>query len=214
MNYYYDVILNWNEQDAYNFYEWNDIDYLELVKKIPLFKIKHKTFIDICENNIKINQDFLELIKDKTLICGKNIINKINYACLFTDTKNVIAIEFNEEGTSISRSKLLIDDELNLIETLYNLKEIVINYEIIENLKLNKKLRQEIEAKRLITLEINNLYQNKEFSKLRYLFYEYKKEQNDNIDLIYKNIINDLNEDITEEILKLYYIIKLSYHNV
>jgi len=214
MNYYYDVILNWNEGDAYNFYEWNDIDYLELVKKIPLFKIKHKTFLDVCETNIKIESSFLELIKDKTLICGKNIINKINYACLFTDTKNVIAIEFNEEGKSISRSKLLIDDELNLIETLYNFKETMFNYEIINNLNLNKKLRQEIEAKRLVTLEINNLYQNKEFSKLKYLYYEYKKEQKETPEEIYKNIINDLNEDITEEILKLYYIIKLSYHNV
>ena len=59
MNYYYDIILNWSEKDFYNFYEWNDFDYLELIKKIPFIKIKHKSLIDIWSNNIKINSEFL-----------------------------------------------------------------------------------------------------------------------------------------------------------
>ena len=50
MNYYYDIILNWKEDKAYEFYEWNDFDYLELIKKIPLIKVKHKTFLDIVGN--------------------------------------------------------------------------------------------------------------------------------------------------------------------
>ena len=161
MSYYYDIILNWNEERAYDFYEWNDTDYLELIKKIPLFKVKHKTLLDINENMIKVDNNLLELIKDKTLISGKNILNKINYAALFTDNKNVIAIEFDSNGLSISRSKLLIDDEINIIETTYNLKETILNYEIISKVKMDKTLRQENDAKRLIALEINNLYQNK-----------------------------------------------------
>ena len=124
MNYYYDIILNWNENIPYNFYEWNDYDYLELIKKIPLIKIKHKTLVDIWSNNIKINKEFLNNIKDKTLVSGKNSICKIDYACLFTDNKNVIAIEFNNNGESINRSKLLIDDEINVLEVAYSLKEI------------------------------------------------------------------------------------------
>lgn len=214
MNFYYDIILNWSELNAYSFYEWNDTDYLELIKKIPIFKIKHQNFINICENKVKVDKEFLESIKDKTLISGKNIINKIDYAALFTDSKNVIALEFNQEGISISRSKLLIDDELNLLETLYNLKETNFNYEIIENLKTNKILRQECEAKRVIALEINNLYQNKDISKLKYLYYEYKKEKTEDIESIYNTIIKDLKEELNTNILKLYYIIKLSYHNV
>ncbi len=214
MNYYYDIILNWNEEAAYDFYEWNDTDYLELIKKIPLFRIRHKSLIDIISNKIKVNSEFLELIKDRTIISGKNLINKVMYASLFTDGKNIIAIEFNSEGYSISYSKLLIDDELNVLEVSYDLRDYTLEYEIIEPLKLVVNLRQEEEAKRLIILELNNLYQKKDSAKLKYLYYEYKKNTKENIEEIYKELLNTLKEDFDNNILKLYYIIKLSYHNV
>ena len=214
MNYYYDIILNWKEDRAYDFYEWNDYDYLELIKKIPLIKIKHKTFLDFVTNNIKVEESFLEMIKDKTLISDKKNFKKIEYAALFTDTKNVIAIEFNKEGLSIARSNLLVDDELNVLELIYGLKEANINYEVVSTISNDNTLRQVNEAKKLILLEMNNLYQNKEKDKLKYLYYEYKKENIDDIDYIYETIINDLNTKFDKEILKLYYVIKLSYHKV
>ena len=157
MNYYYDIILNWNENEAYEFYEWNDTDYLELIKKIPLIRIKHKIFLDLVSNKIKVSPEFLNMIQDKTLISGKNLINNITYAALLTDNKNVIAIEFDKEGNSISYSKLLIDDELNVLESTFNLKEYNLEYEILNKLPLNSNIRQENEAKKVISLEINNL---------------------------------------------------------
>lgn len=214
MNYYYDIILNWNEENAYEFYEWNDFDYLELIKKIPLIKVKHKTFLDLTENIVKVDSDFLELIKEKTLVSDRKNFKKIEYACLFTDTKNAIAIEFNEEGVSISRSKLLVDDELNVLEVIYGIKETNINVEAIRKIKIDNTLRQIKEAQKLILMEINNLYQKKEIDKLRYLYYEYKKENIDDINYIYESIKNDLKKDFNEDILKLYYIIKISYHKV
>ena len=214
MNYYYDIILNWNELRAYDFYEWNDFDSLELIKKIPLIKIKHKIFLDLVTHNVKIDVSFLEIIKDKTLVSDKKDLKRIEYAALFTDTKNVIAIEFNEKGESISRSKLLVDDELNVLEVIYGFKDTNIDYEIRELLSTENTLRQEKDAKRLIQVEIKNLYQNKEIDKLKYLYYEYKKEKVEDIDYIYENIMHDLNTKFNKEILKLYYIIKLSYHKV
>lgn len=214
MNYYYNIILNWSEKTPYNFYEWNDTDYLELIKKIPFIKIKHKSLIDIMENEIKINNEFLNNIKDKTLVSGKNTICKINYAVLFTDSKNIIAIEFNDNGESINRSKLLLEDEINALEVAYSLKEENIDFEIIKKIENNQTLRQESDAKRLITLELNNLYQNKELSKLRYLYYEYKEEKSEDIDYIYQTLINELETNFKEEFIRIYDIIKLSYHNV
>lgn len=214
MNYYYDCLLNWNEQEAYEFYEWNDYDYLELIKKIPLVKVKHKVLLDFIQNSVKVDKEFLEMIKDKTLVSDKKNFKRIEYASLFTDTKNVIALEFNEEGLSISRSNLLIDDDLNILEVIYGIKETTFNYEIIKKIEMNQTLRQEKEAKKLILLEINNLYQNKEIDKLKYLYYEYKKENINDIDYIYEQIKSDLERKIDQDILKLYHIIKLSYHKV
>ena len=214
MNYYYDIILNWNENEAYEFYEWNDTDYLELIKKIPLIRIKHKKFLDLVSNKIKVSPEFLNMIQDKTLISGKNLINNITYAALLTDNKNENAIEFDKEGNSISYSKLLIDDELNVLESTFNLKEYNLEYEILTKLPLNSNIRQENEAKKVISLEINNLYQKKDLSKLKYLYYEFKKEKSDDASYIYETLNQELNNNFSEDILKLYYIIKLSYHNV
>ena len=214
MNYYYDIILNWSENKAYDFYEWNDFDSLELIKKIPLFKIKHKAFLDIVSSNIKVDKAFLNMIADKTLISDKKSFKRIEYACLFTDTKSVYALEFDKEGNSISRSKLLVDDELNVLEVMYGLKETQLEYVVKENLQMDSTLRQIKEAKKLIVLEINNLYQNKDIAKLKYLYYEYKKENVDDLEYIYEEIMRDLNKEFNEDILKLYYIIKLSYHKV
>ena len=214
MNYYYDIILNWSDTKAYDFYEWNDTDYLELIKKIPLFKIKHKSLLDILTHNIKLNKDILDQILDKTLLSRTSVITRIPYACLLTDGKNCLALEFNEEGISINRSKLLLDDEINILEVSYNLKEYNFLFETLEEIDNNNILRQEKDAKHLITLEINNLYQNKDYAKLKYLYYEYKKEKIDDINVIYDNLINDLNNSFGSDILRLYYIIKLSYHKV
>lgn len=214
MNYYYDVILNWNEFSPYSFYEWNDSDYLELIKKIPFIKIKHKNLIDIYSNNIKVDKEFLNSIKDKTLVSDKDTLCKINYACLFTDNKSVIAIEFNDNGESINRSKLLIEDEINALEISFSLKEMEVNYEVIDSIYEHKSLRQVEEAKKIITLEINNLYQNKELSKLRYLFYEYKGEKSTDLDKIYETLMRDLDSNFTEDFFRIYDIIKLSYHKV
>lgn len=214
MNYYYDIILNWSEEDAYSFYEWNDTDGLELIKKIPLIKVKHKEYINFIHHHIKVNAEFLNMIKDKTLVSGKKVMNKISYACLFTDGKNVLALEFDKSGKSISRSNLLVDDELNVLEITYALKDYILEYEVLEKLENRKLLRQEEEAKRLIALEINSLYKKKDKAKLKYLYYEYKKEKIEDICFIYERIMDDLNNNFSEDILKLYYIIKLSYHNV
>ena len=214
MNYYYDIILNWKEDKAYEFYEWNDFDYLELIKKIPLIKVKHKTFLDIVGNNIKVEPEFLETIKDKTLVSDKLNFKQIEYTCLFTDTKNVIAVEFNQKGKSISRSNLLIDDELNVLEVIYGMKEINLNIEILEKIEETNTIRQIEEARKMIELEIKNLYEQEDKNKLKYLYYEYKKEKTDDISYIYESIMNDCHTKFNEDILKLYYIIKLSYHKV
>lgn len=94
------------------------------------------------------------------------------------------------------------------------MKETSIEYEIIEKIKTDNTLRQIDEAQKLILLEVNNLYKNKEIDKLKYLYYEYKKENIDNVEYIYESILKDLKSPFNQEILKLYYIIKLSYHKV
>ena len=44
MNYIYDITLNLNKNNLYEFYEWREDDVPEFILKIPIYKIDKKLF--------------------------------------------------------------------------------------------------------------------------------------------------------------------------
>ena len=49
MNYFYDLFLNFNEENIY-FYEWDEFDNIEHFKRIPVFQVNNKTLNDTTLN--------------------------------------------------------------------------------------------------------------------------------------------------------------------
>ena len=160
MNYYYDLIVNLNEEYI-PFYEWNKDDNLECFEKIPLYKISEKDMQNILQNNIKINDVFLNLIKDKTILKSNSLINTVEYSVVFTDGKTSVVLEFDNSGKSIFRSDLLLEDDLNILEISFTLKQKEINFEILQEVKINSELREVIKMKNIIRNEVNKLYEEK-----------------------------------------------------
>ena len=214
MNYFYDILLNMDEESNYKFYEWDSIDPIELVKKIPLFRVDSKTLNDFYIYNIKVSNDFLNNLLDKTFLKNDKLNKTIKYACLLSDTKSSIAVEFDNNGYVISISELLLDDDININEIIYTCKETSIDYEKQNIRKITNKLRQEEMIKKIIKIEINTLIDNNMIEKLQYLFYEwfsYIEEDKDNIKI---KIDKELKKDIDSNMQHIYDIIKLSYHKV
>ena len=210
MNFYYEIKLNFNDQ-LLEFYEWNSDDKLDLIKKIPLIKIKSNIFKDICLYDFKVNQDFLELINGRTT-CKDN--SRIENACIFCDTKNCIAVEFDNQGKSIARSSLMLEDENNICEISYSLKCRNINIEKLNKLHLSNEFRQEVKIKQIITKEILELYKNNNINKLKYLYYEWFGEIESNTEIITKRTFNDIKEELKKTHYDIYNIIKLSYNSI
>ena len=100
MNYIYDIYLNLNEKN-FDFFDWNKNDKLIHIKKIPVFKINEADLKELINNQIKINEDFLLKIYNKTEIW--NSIEKIKYCALFSIYTTIIAIEFDKQGKSIKK---------------------------------------------------------------------------------------------------------------
>ena len=65
MDYYYDVLLNFQERYCM-FYEWDENDALDYVKKIPLLHVSAKAFEDLRQKKIKVEKEFLSAIENKT----------------------------------------------------------------------------------------------------------------------------------------------------
>ncbi len=212
MYYYYDVLLNFVEVPLlYEFYEWEKEDNVEFVKKIPLFRISTDCLKDNLKYQTKFNTTLVEQIKEKTLIKGSKDTSFNTF--IISDAQNALALEVNEEGLVVSRSKLLPSDELNLNEVMFTMKESTLQYEKMKKYPKNTTLRQEREIKKMIQSEIDTLYKENNQSKLKYLYYEWFNKNNDNIESIYKEMTLSLQKEYDENLKRVYDFIKLSYHN-
>ena len=210
MNYYYEIKLNFNDI-PYSFYEWNNSDRIEVIKKIPLLKVKSNILKSIISNNFKVNIELLNMIKYKT-ICKGNL--KIKYSCILCDTKNCIALEFDENGYSIARSNLMLEDDNNICEISYTLKETDLKIQKTNKIKLSNEFRQETKIKKIINKELIELYKNNDIKKLQYLYLEWFNKEEKNKEIMLKTMFEDLKQEIKKVHYDIYKIIKLSYNKI
>lgn len=209
MNYYYDVLLNFFDVNTL-FYEWDSLDNLEYYKKVPLILVSNKTLKDFINNDVRVSKEFLTLIENKAKKKGESS----KYIAIFADRNGSLALEFNDDGLSISRSYLELEDDLNIQEILYSIDISNIDYEIVKKLEYNPNLKDEDNIKRVILTELNNLEKNKEYIKLKYFYMELFNKNPDDMSNIVSIMKNRLNKEIGINERKVYDLIKLSYNKV
>lgn len=199
MNYIYDIYLNFNNI-LYDFFEWNRNDKLTHLKKIPVIKVDSDVFKKILSYKIKVDKIFLNKIKYKTEVWKEK--NNIKYCALFCTNSNILAIKFDDNGLSYQKSLLFIDEELEILDSIRELKNSKINFKILIKDKYMVKTRFKLKMEKFISNELNNINDD----KLKYIYYEcFNKKKNK-----YK-MISDLkslkNNNIQYK--KLYNILKL-----
>ena len=209
MNYYYDVLLNFFDVNTF-FYEWDSLDNLEYYKKVPLISVSNKTLKDFINNDVRVSKEFLTLIENKAKKKGESS----KYIAIFADRNGSLALEFNDDGLSISRSYLELEDDLNVAEILYSIDISNIDYEIVKKLEYNPNLKDEDNIKRVILTELNNLEKNKEYTKIKYFYMELFNKNPDETSNIVSVMKNRLNKEIGINERKVYDLIKLSYNKV
>ena len=179
MNYIYDITLNFNN-NLFNFYEWENEDNVEVYLKIPVFKVEEDVIKDFIISTFLVEKTFLNMIFNKTEMYGKNNVKYNKYSCVFTSNDKVIAVLFNEKGESIKKSYLSIDEENEVLDYSKYLKYSLVDYKIKEKKTINNFMtRNEKITKNKLKTVINNMFENKEFDKLKYIFYEVYNEKNE-----------------------------------
>ena len=208
MIYIYDVLLNFNTS-LIEFFEWEENDLIKYIKKIPIYKVSDDFLYNLVNNEIKIESNFLNNIKDKTLFDNQN--NNFKYCCLFTNNKIIIGVVFNEIGNVLYLSRLLIEEEKEILTIANRLSLYNIDYEICSfNNKINDNLtRKERNIKNNLLNKINDLYKNNDYEKLSYLYYEYFNKIGNSKEEIYNNLIKSINNFNPKHNI-LYNILKLS----
>lgn len=195
MNYIYDIYLNLNEV-LYDFFDWNRKDNLIHIKRTPIFMIDSNTFNTITFNNIQIDKSFIKKINNMTEMW--NNTTSINCA-LFCDSNNIIAIEFNNDGTSIKKSYLYIDEEAEILEDIENYNITNITFKLLDKTPVLLTTRNELSMKNFINKELNKI----DKKKLDYICYECLGKKKGNINSLKKLEHSSSNYKNLYDILKL-----------
>lgn len=210
MNYIYDVVLNFQDE-LIEFYEWSSEDTIDHIKRIPIFRVTSQNLNDLVNKNIKINNDFIQKIKNKTKCYRKT--NDLKYSALFTDLNRVVGIEFTSEGNNICRSSLLLDEEETIIlECRFDLVE-KIYYQVNSKVNINFLTRQENKKRNYILKELEKVYETNNIDKLNYLYKEFFNDISLSFESKYLKLHKLIKDNYESKYNILYDIFKLSYSN-
>lgn len=209
MNYIYDILLNLQDM-PYMFYDWNEEDGIDHIRKIPIYKISSKELKELEEYEFVLDCLEMERLKDKTEVFDGHGVDKIAYAFLASDGMQVLGFECNHQGRVIGKSRLLIDEENEVLEVVNRIHSYELQYQRLNKHKMDMmKTRKEIEIETYIQEELKQL-KSGNIEKLKYLYYEcFDKKLDERIQMI-QGIETSLKEQWSEVYPKIYSFLKLT----
>ncbi|MBE6152116.1 MAG: hypothetical protein E7165_02235 [Firmicutes bacterium] len=206
MNYIYDILINLQKK-LYDFYEWNLSDDIIHVRKIPLIKVNNVDMLNIRNKQIIMNDDFLKVINNRTEVFSNHNIRIIKYLCLFSNDEDVVAVEFSKNGTKVRVSKLLIDEELEVLEVSEHISVTEVVYQIEDSQSIdNFKTRKELKIYDYILKQLNK----SNYERIKYLYFECFDRQEEDLQIIINDIEEELKNNWKLVYEKIYNILKLS----
>lgn len=206
MNYVYDILLNFQEV-AYEFYDWNASDNIVHIRKIPIFRVSSQQLNKINNTNFSVTPEFLKRISNRTEVFTNKNVKIMKFTCLFSDTKDVVAVNFSNNGLKEKSSKLLLDEREDIVQISENIE--LFDIEIKEGKKLIKekfKTRQEQEIYSYIQKEMKK----NNYDRLKYTYLECFNQEEIEFEKIVNRLKKVLNNQWDDYYLKIYNILKLS----
>ena len=210
MIYVYDILLNYtDDMRILEFFEWNDTDTVEQIKRIPFYKTTTKFIDDVIKNQLELSKTILKEIKNKTEIFS-NTTKVLKYAMFVSDGSKVVALELDHNAKVVFRSYLLLDEEEEILDISKKLDIINIDYKVLKDNIIDEYLtRKELFIKKFLLKEITYSYQEKNYPKISYLYQECYQDKEENLDKEYHRLIKDININATINYLELFKILTL-----
>lgn len=193
MEYIYDILLNFQETYC-DFFEWQLSDKIINVKKISLYKVT--------------NKDYLNL-KYHDIIFEKKPFSKNEHMVLVTNGLEVMGILLNNNHKIIKRSSLLLDEAIDVLEYLPNLKVISFKYKKNNSKPINYQGRLYQEKQHFLNKFLSNINLKKDEYLLKYLYFDIYNQEETSLNKIYQTLLELKNNNYQ----KLYTSIKTITNN-
>lgn len=174
MDYIYDIVLNF-QNEYYDFYEWQPTDKIINIKRIPIYRVTTKDYL-----NIKNNDTTIEI----------RSIPKTNKIFLLTNGIEVMGIRIDTNGKVTKKSSLLFDENDEILEDKKYIKEIDIKYKVDKKNNINYISRLKQEKIKYLDRYFNKLDKIKDEYFLKYLYFDIYNEDEKDIDKVYHRLIN------------------------
>ena len=154
MGYVYDILINLNKE-LIEYFEWEESDNIKYVKKIIVFKTNKDLINDIVKNNIVFDSSFTDIIPKYEI----NDMKTSNKICLLTDGLIAIAVLI-DNNKPVLFSRLLLDEEYEVLEMASHLENYKINYKNIstKSKKIKYLTRNERKIEKELREKLKNLY--------------------------------------------------------
>jgi len=209
MNYIYDILINF-QPNLYDVYDWNKNDDILHLRKIPMFKLHTESLKELCNYNILIANDFLVKIYNRTELFGRNKVAPLEYCFLATDLKEVVGFKLDKMGKIISYSKLLLEEEAEVLEYAQGLTTYELPYQVFEKKELFPfRTREEVKIKNYILKELKQIVKKQDEDKLVYLYLECFGEKCNSTQVVH-TIFEKLEQNWDKVYLKLYQFLKMT----
>ena len=198
MNYIYDIVLNFQD-NYYQFFEWNRTDKIKNITKIIVYHVSEQDLTDLTYNEVVVDIPFLTKLKEDNKKYKKIM-------CLISNTRQTIGLLFSNDGKLLKRSSLLFEEETEVNNFAKTLPLTIITYQKNELATPNYNLRIEIEKKESL---IKYITETNDILTLKYLYYEYFKEECDDYHQIKTKLLNIMEEEWNKKKNNLYKIINI-----
>ncbi len=196
---------------VYDFYEWQPNDTIENIKRIKLIHVERETFDHLLCYDGTIDCEFLLKIYRTCEVYTSKKVKIMDYCCLFSDGERALAIEFNQEGKPIYKSKLLIDEEEEIAVLASNLEFYTLDYQIKDKVLENRFFtRNEILIRKYLMKEVEDSYRKKNYGKLCFLYEEYFDKQSTSYKQMEKDLLDSMQTTIDQKHIGMYQLLKLT----
>lgn len=212
MVYIYDILVNFNDSYLFDFFEWNLNDSIENLKKVRLYHISTNCMDELIENQVSVSTYFLEEIFKTCEVYTKNSVKTFPYVCLFSDGIRVIAIEFDSKGLSQEKSKLILEEEEDVLEIVEDMEVYDLSYHVVE--KENNRFfltRKELKMRKYLMSEIESAYHEKAYEKLKFLYEEYFEKEGMSYQTMKDDLLSSMTMFFDSKHVSLYEMLKLSH---
>lgn len=172
MDYIYDIVLNFHEV-YYDFYEWKNTDKIVNIKKIPIYRIFTKDYLNIKNNYTTID---------------KTTLPKNNKIFLLTNNVEVMGLIIDDNGRVLKKSSLIFEEADDILEDKELINLIDIKYVINKVNKVFNCSRLSYEKDTYIKKYFKKINKEKDEYILKYIYYDIYNEDEKDID----KILNDL----------------------